>query len=221
VLLLSGQAGAADLSMPLKAAPPVPLFSWTGFYVGADVGYAWGKDSTTEYFVGTNTFTGFKWNYHANSLVGGAFAGGNYQIGNFVLGLEGDLEAARNSGGFYDPPGAGTTLLDVQGSFRGRAGFAFDKTLFYGTGGLALANISHTYTNLITGISETTSGLRTGWTVGGGVEMAVTNHVLVRAEYRYTDYGTYRYDSVTSFPGLSGEQRPRFDTVRVGVAYKF
>jgi outer membrane immunogenic protein len=221
VVVLANSANAADLPIAMKAPPPVPGFSWTGFYVGADVGYAWGKDSTSEYFTGTNTFTGFKWNYNANSFVGGLYAGGNYQSGNFVLGLESDIEAAGNRGGFFDPPGSGDTRVDWQGSFRGRAGFAFDKALFYGTGGLAFANISHTYTNLITGISETTAGVRTGWTAGGGVEVALTHNILARAEYRYTDFGSYRYDSILSFPGLTGEQRPRFDTVRVGVAYKF
>lgn len=220
-LTLSGTANAADLRLPYKAQAPVPAFSWAGAYVGVDAGYAWGRDTTTEYFTGTDVFTGFQWNYKASSFVGGLFAGGNYQIGSFVLGAEADVEGTRIRGGFYDPPGAGTTELDWQGSFRGRAGFAFDKALFYGTGGLAFANISHTYTNLVTGVAETTSGIRTGWTAGAGVEVALTRNILARAEYRYTDYGSYRYDSLTAFPGLTGEQRPRFDTARVGVAYKF
>jgi outer membrane immunogenic protein len=87
--------------------------------------------------------------------------------------------------------------------------------------GIAFGNISHTYSNLITGISETTSDTRTGWTAGGGVEFALTPNILARAEYRYTDFGIYRYDSVTSFPGLTGQQEPRFNTARLGAAYKF
>jgi len=220
-LVLGGSANAADLSMPFKAPPPPPAFSWTGFYIGADVGYTWGKDHTTEYFTATQAFTGFQWDYKANSFLGGVFAGGNYQIGGFVLGAEGDIEALRVKGGFYDPPGAGDTRMDWQGSFRGRAGFAVSKALIYGTAGIAFGNISHTYTNLITDISETTSDTRTGWTAGGGVEIALTPNILARAEYRYTDFGTYRYDSVTSFAGLTGQQEPRFSTVRVGAAYKF
>ena len=86
--------------------------------------------------------------------------------------------------------------------------------MFYGTGGLAFADISHTYTNLLTGIAETTSGLRTGWTAGAGIEVALMPNLLGRVEYRYTDYGPYRYDSVTSFPGLTGQQEPRFGTAR-------
>ena len=77
------------------------------------------------------------------------------------------------------------------------------------------------FTNLITGVPEATASLRTGWTAGAGVEVALTPKLLARVEYRYTDYGPYRYDSVTSFPGFTGQQEPRFSTIRVGAAYKF
>src|ERR1700676_2144722 len=52
--LFAGSASAADLAMPMKAPPPLPVFCWTGFYIGADVGYAWVKDSPTEYLTATN-----------------------------------------------------------------------------------------------------------------------------------------------------------------------
>lgn len=223
VALLGGPAAAADFAMPVKAPVPLAVFCWTGFYLGADVGYAWGKDTTTEFLTASNTFTGFNPTYNINSAVGGLYAGYNYQISSAVLGIESDIDAAHLHGGFYDPTigGAGTTQLDWQGSLRGRLGFAVDKTLFYGTGGLAFGDIAHTYTNLVTGVAETTSGIRTGWTAGGGVEVAVTPNLLARAEYRYTEYGSYRYDSVTSFPGFTGQQQPRFSSVRVGAAYKF
>jgi outer membrane immunogenic protein len=222
-LILSTPVNAADLSMLFKAPPPVPAFSWTGFYIGAEVGYAWGKDTTTEYLTATNTFTGFNPSYNVHSAVGGLYGGYNYQIGSVVLGIESDIEAANINGGFTAPAvgGAGTTRLDWQGSLRGRLGFTADKVLFYGTGGLAFADISHTYTNLITGVPETTASLRTGWTAGAGVEVALTPKLLARVEYRFTDYGPYRYDSATSFPGFTGQQEPRFSTIRVGAAYKF
>jgi outer membrane immunogenic protein len=222
-LILAAPANAADLGYPVKASPLVRVFSWTGFYVGADIGYAWGRDSTTEYFTATNTLTGLKWDYDLKGVTGGLFAGGNYQTGPLVLGVEADIELADIKGGFNDPAlgGAGNTRIDWQGSVRGRLGFAADKALFYGTGGLAYANISHTYNNLVAGTAETTAGVRTGWTAGAGVEMAVTQNILVRAEYRYTDFGKYRFDSVVTFPGLTGQQEPTFSTVRVGAAYKF
>jgi outer membrane immunogenic protein len=223
VLASAGSAGAADLKLPAKAPPWSPIFSWTGFYAGAGVGYAWGRDTTTEYLTGTNIFTGLKWDYAPKGAVGGLYAGGNYQTGAIVFGLETDIELARIESGFHDPAagGAGNTKIDWQGSLRGRLGFAADKALFYGTGGLAYADISHTYKNLVAGSTETTTGIRTGWTAGAGVEVAMTQNFLVRAEYRYTDFGDYRFDSVVTFPGLTGQQAPRLSTVRVGAAYKF
>src|SRR5664279_5856293 len=223
-LSLLGPASAADLGMRVKAPPlPLPIFSWTGFYLGGDVGYAWGRDTTTEYFTGTNTLTGLRWDYAPKGAIGGLFAGANYQVSAIVMGVETDIELANINGGFNDPAlgGAGNTKIDWQGSLRGRLGFAVDKALFYGTGGLAYADISHTYRNLAAGSSETTSGVRTGWTAGAGVEVAVTQNFLVRAEYRYTDFGSYRYPSVITFPGLTGQQEPRLNAVRVGAAYKF
>jgi outer membrane immunogenic protein len=219
---LSGSGQAADLRMPVQA-PPQQLFTWTGFYIGADLGWSWGNDTTTEYSRGTNNFTGLLWNYKPSGVTGGAYAGANYQIGTVVLGVESDIEATGIDGGFYDVAkgGAGNTRVDWQGSFRGRLGFAFDKVLFYGTGGLAFADISHTYTDLAPGTSETTSALRTGWTAGAGVEAAFTEHLLVRAEYRYSEFGSYRYDPSLIFTSLTGQQQPTFNTVRVGAAYKF
>lgn len=225
LLLGLGAANAADLSIPYKAAPfmPAPAFSWSGFYLGGAVGYAWGNDHLLEYFTVNNAFTGFEQRYSPSGALGGIFGGGNYQFGHTVIGVEGDIEAANLRGGWSDPlvGGAGDTVLKWQGSVRGRLGYAADSILLYGTGGVAFGNVSHTYTNQLTGIAETTSSMRTGWTAGAGIEYAVTHNMLLRAEYRYTDYGLSRYDSVTSFPGLSGTQNLRFNTVRVGAAVKF
>jgi outer membrane immunogenic protein len=222
-LVQTAPARAADFAAPMT--PPVfsQVFSWTGFYIGAEAGYAWGKDTTTEYLTASNTFTGFDPTYKVSSAVGGAYAGYNYQIGWAVLGVESDIEAANLRGGFLDTTvgGSGTTQLNWQGSLRGRAGFTAGQMMFYGTGGLAFAEIDHTYTNLITGTAETNSGLRTGWTAGAGVEISVMPNLLARVEYRYTDYGPYRYNSITAFPGFSGVQEPRFGAVRIGAAYKF
>jgi hypothetical protein len=74
-LMLSSLANAADLGPPVKAVAPFPVYSWTGVYVGADVGYAWGHDGTTEYLTGTNVLTGLKWDYAPRGAVGGLFAG--------------------------------------------------------------------------------------------------------------------------------------------------
>src|ERR1700682_2342230 len=154
--------------MPFKAPPPAPAFSWTGFYIGAEVGYAWGKDTTTEYLTAANTFTGFNPSYNVHSAVGRLYGGYNYQIGSAALGIESDIEAANINGGFTAPA----------------VGLTADKVSFYGTGGLASQTSVTPFTNLITGVPEATASLRTGWTAGGGVE-ALTSKLLARVEYRY------------------------------------
>jgi outer membrane immunogenic protein len=212
----------ADLPV-YKALPSAlpAIYSWTGFYIGGQIGYAWGHDHTVETLTSSGAPTGLEWRYDLNHIVGGGFLGANYQAGLVVLGLEADLEAAGNEGGFYDPPGAGDTHVKWQGTVRGRIGLAAGRALFYATGGLAYADISHTYTQVVTPISETTAGIRLGWTAGAGVEYALTERLLTRVEYRYTDYGSYKYDSVLAFPGLTGQQEPVMSTLRVGLAYKF
>ena len=223
--LFTGPASAADLAQPFRApAPSVPLtFSWTGFYIGGDVGYARGYDSTAEYLTVGNIFTGFYPHYDINGGLGGLYAGYNYQFGMALLGIESDIELANLNGGFVDQGvgGAGTTHLDWQGSLRGRLGFTVDRVLFYGTGGLAFADVNHLYTNLLTGVAENNAGFRTGWTAGAGIEVAVLPNLLARIEYRYTDYGPYNFNSLTAFPGFSGVQEPRFSALRIGAAYKF
>src|SRR5450830_1708577 len=111
-------AGAADLSIPYKALPPAPnpAFSWSGFYLGADVGYSWGRDHLVEYFTATNVFTGFEQKYNPNGVSGGVYAGANYQFGSTVLGFEADFEPTRITGGWSDPlvGGAGDTSINWQ-----------------------------------------------------------------------------------------------------------
>jgi outer membrane immunogenic protein len=223
LVAVSAPGAAADLAYATKAPALAPVWTWTGLYLGADIGWARGRDSTAEYFTGTNTLTGLKWDYQPTGVLGGLYAGANYQFESAVLGIEGDVEATGLHGGFNDPAlgGAGDTKVRWQGSLRGRLGLAADKVLFYGTGGLAFADISHTYQNLGTATTETSAAMRLGWTAGAGVEVVATPNWLLRVEYRYSDYGKYRYDALVTFPGLTGEQQPVFNAVRVGAAYRF
>ncbi len=222
--LAGSGAQAADL-LVRKSPPPLIVtqpFTWTGFYIGGQIGYAWGSDRTTEFFTQTGAPTGLTWAYSPDGVVGGVHAGFNYQFSSFVVGLEGDIEAANIHGGFVDPGGAGTTHVDVQGSVRGRLGYAFDRFMLYGTGGVAIANLKNRYTNPVGPLVENVTNTRTGWTVGGGLEYAFTNAITARVEYRYSDFGNYRHASTIAFPGiLTGEQEPSFHTVRLGVSYKF
>jgi len=212
------QVFAADL--PARRSPPpfypsaLP-FTWTGFYIGGQIGYEFGSDSILAPGL-------FSVHHSPNGVVGGAHVGYNYQINQFVLGLEGDVNGSSYSGSVYNIV-LGTTLSSrapVDGSVRGRLGYAFDRTLIYATGGVAFASICHGYLGsaLVPG-SATLTDSRVGWTVGGGVEYAVTQNWSLRAEYRYTDYG-----NISDFPGTVVLPRIHHETdnrVQAGFSYKF
>jgi len=216
ILVLLGQAQAADL--PSRAAPPVfippPLFTWTGLYAGAHVGYASAHDrfnlTTIPAMAGDSP----------SGVIGGIHVGYNYQANQFVAGIEGDVDGTSASQSAFDPV-TGTTLgtrIPVEGSIRGRAGFAFDRTLFYATGGAAFADLRNSFSGGITPFYSTSSG-RVGWTAGGGVEYAVTNNWSVRGEYRYSDFG---HQTIAIAPAaVPVDSHATEHAVRVGFSYKF
>jgi outer membrane immunogenic protein len=220
VAAVSGSAFAADL--PSREAPPVyvpppPFFTWTGAYIGGQVGYEFGRSTSSLEPTG-----GSVGDYSPNGVVGGAHIGYNYQISQFVIGLEGDVNGSsyRGNSGFGNV-GVDATRTDIDGSVRGRVGWAWDRTLFYATGGAAFAPEHHSFTSL-DGAVDSTSPTRVGWTVGGGVEYAITNNWSLRAEYRYTDYG---HTTNVLFNGTGGAFAVRsHDTdnrVQAGFSYKF
>lgn len=190
-LLVTAPVFAADLNEPIPAAPyaaPVATgFDWTGAYVGANVGYTWANKPE-------NTVKG------ADDVVGGVFGGYNYQMPNRVV-IGGEGEVAY---GGSDPLATWTTAV------RGRAGYAFDNLLVYGTvGGLVGQGEMK-----VGGASDTRTHV--GYQVGGGIEAALTTNITARAEYLYTDTNNRNY-------GINGGTEGNLDgnAVRVGVAYKF
>jgi outer membrane immunogenic protein len=232
-LLLTAMAGgalAADLRVPVKAPvapPPAFAMNWTGFYLGAQAGYSWGKDDVCQYFGGVLAAASCR-DLGANSFVGGVHAGYNVQFGQIVLGLEADVEAARRhesaswggvNGYSYE------TRSNWQASLRGRAGYAFERALIYLTGGAAFAPRKHAYTALQDAVTINFSSHRTGWTLGGGLEYAFAGNWTARAEYRFTDWGTITDvapNGITPrFDGVSFRHEPSDHTVRVGLSYLF
>ena len=219
-------ASAADLPTKgpyYKAPMAAPAFSWTGFYLGGDVGYGWGRSSGT----GTDS-AGLgltPYDYDTNGVIGGGFLGYNYQINQFVVGVEADWQAADlkgNSGSFTNPGATYTFSTNVNnyGSLRGRLGYAVDRWLVFATGGWAWGYASTSFAFTGTPPFSTNSGNRSGWTGGGGVEYAITNNWLARLEYRYTDLGSRAYVDVPNDSADTGN-RITVNDVRLGVAYKF
>ena len=218
VLAVTAAVHAADLPMrsapPAYAPPPPPVFTWTGAYVGGQVGYEFGRDSS--YVPGI--FPGVS--SSPSGIVGGAHVGYNYQMGMFVAGLEGDVNGSNYHGGVFNGfTGTGdNSRIGIDGSVRGRVGVAFDRALIYATGGAAFASLQDSYVGPGGAFSQFNHS-PVGWTVGGGLEYAITNNWSIRAEYRYTDYGR-----VTDSPAglaLPVVHHETDNRVQAGFSYKF
>jgi outer membrane immunogenic protein len=224
-IAIAGSASAADLRPPPVYLPPPPIFTWSGIYIGGQVGYAWGSDPIDE--VDTVFDHNAFFNDKPNGVIGGAHLGYNLQIAQWVVGLEGSvdgtsLHGTRTSAGPL--PVTMSTRPDVQGSIRGRVGVAFDRVLIYGTGGAAFSGITNNYSlGFPSFLSESDTKTRTGWTVGGGLEYAVTNNWSIRAEYRYSDFGRspdFPFSSIT-FGNVSFTHHLTESQVQAGFSYKF
>lgn len=228
VLAFAGSAFAADLpSINGPSIYPPPAFTWTGLYVGGQLGYEWGTSSRTSYnAAGANL--GSDPTIDSSGIIGGAHVGYNYQIGPLVAGLEVEADGDSYTGSGLNNAGTITASggNSIEGSVRGRVGVAWDRALLYATGGLALASESVTVTNLASGATDSFANGLVGWTVGGGIEYAIDNNWSVSAEYRYTDFGdvsrllTNTTATVRGGPDttISHETDNR---VQIGFSYKF
>src|ERR1039458_2079568 len=200
ICVLPFAASAADL--PVKApyspvAVAVP-FTWTGFYVGGSAGLI-SQNTTGTDINGLWDSPGDTYGVPGYSGLFGINVGYNYQLSNnIVLGLEADIAWAglNNTSTNFDITGTGFSVsskLSSLGTVRGRIGYAFDRALVCATGGFAFGHVENA-TAILRGdpayYNVSTSGTQTGWTVGGGLEYAVTNNWTVRAETLYVDLGT-------------------------------
>jgi outer membrane immunogenic protein len=186
---------AADLPYgshaPYTVNQPLNMYSWAGPYLGGNLGWAWGS-------VDNNVTS-------PSGFVGGVQAGYNFQTGPWVFGIEGDIQATGASDTFapwkFSNPWFGTV--------RGRAGYAWNNILFYGTGGLAFGELSgQTF-----GLSETHTNA--GWTVGVGAEFGFAPHWSAKAEYLFIDLNDNNF-TITGLPNGY-----RAGLLRAGVNYHF
>ena len=174
---MAGSAVAADL--PAREASPAPapvftVFSWTGVYVGAHLGYAHGESRWRSPFAGAAFATP-----KPAGIFGGGQIGYNHQIGSIVLGLEGDLSTGvRDTSRWSNPAFRARASTQYLGSVRARAGYAVDRALCYVTGGVGFADWKY---RTIT-FGRRIGGNNVGWTLGAGVEYAVTKNWSVKAE---------------------------------------
>jgi outer membrane immunogenic protein len=215
--------------------------SWSGFYLGANVGAAWTDIDASFANVPGPVVGGGDGTYSLDGtgFIGGLHAGFNWQSQQLVLGLEGDISWLGANGesaavtispvlfpGFSETLSAETNWIAM---LRARIGWAFTPSLMaYLTGGFAWGDVDVGYTAALTGAGASTfsasdSSTNTGWTIGGGLEWALTRNWLVRAEYLYVDLGSTTL--TTPANATSGATSTRFehnaDILRAGISYKF
>ena len=192
--LIATPAAAADFygKAPAFAAAPFSGHNWNGFYVGVNLGYQWGK---------VTNWGGAE----QHGVMGGGQAGYNWQFGQYVFGVEADLQGSGAEGTFaaykFSNPWFGTV--------RGRAGFAMNNVLLYVTGGLAYGGGRVEFA----GFSETQTHI--GWTIGGGVEVGLTPNWSAKAEYLYVRLDDRSYVLTGVNNGFSS------NVFRLGVNYRF
>ncbi|HLH10287.1 MAG TPA: outer membrane protein [Methylovirgula sp.] len=228
----SSAALAADLPTtkgpPVFTPPPTPIFTWTGFYIGGQVGYAFGN-SNANYAVTGNGPVVTSTSFHRDGVIGGGHAGYNWQFGgpqSFVIGIEGDINGTSANGsvpvagvGAFPGGTAGARSL-LEGSIRGRVGYAFDRVLIYGTGGVAFADFKNSYATAIGLDNPYHSSV--GWTVGGGIEYAIDSNWSVRAEYRYSDFTRYSENLINSTgTAFDGRYHETEQQAQAGFSYRF
>jgi outer membrane immunogenic protein len=233
---------------PPPAVAPAPIYSWTGFYVGLNAGYSVGRDPFNQQFFGPGNPIVSSSVDSRVSPQGGLFggqAGYNFQTGNVVFGLEGDIQWADQhdkagcgiecetflTSGLTETFGTAEQRIKWFGTLRGRLGWANEDWLLYITGGGAWAGIDATTATLnpfmiIPGaFSNTTGFTKGGWVIGGGAEVRIFGPWSAKIEYLYMDLGSISDTLV--IPGavptttLTTNSSIHDNIIRGGINYKF
>jgi outer membrane immunogenic protein len=239
-------ANAADLRPTVMKAPPAPVYyNWTGFYLGANLGGSWGRESH-ETFDGTAGVFEAAGTNHPDGVIGGGQIGYNWQFAPWfgwgtgtVLGIEADFQGSsqRSTMGvaFSDPrfgpvsfAGSDEDKLEWFGTVRGRAGIAFDRVLWYTTGGWAYGErkidgplTSSNAAGVIASTAFSNSNSMDGWTVGGGVEWAFWGNWTAKFEYLYIDFSSPHDVAIPGGPFVITSGHFIDNIARAGVNYKF
>jgi outer membrane immunogenic protein len=235
LLVTSMVANAADVrARPAPYAPPPPVyapppFSWTGFYLGGNIGGAWANRDVLDPVLGVNFNNG-----NSNGVfIGGGQLGYNWQVNYFVLGFEWDFDGAanNNNSGTVFIPRVGTIQVTSNNrwitTLAARFGVTNGPWLFYGkAGGGWVGSDDFTITNLTTGGSITGSNnSNSGWLVGVGIEWAFAPNWSAKVEYNFLGLDDRRFIAPVGFLFLTGdpfiERNRDIQMVKVGINYRF
>jgi outer membrane immunogenic protein len=204
---LAAPAQAADMAMPVKAPAPPIVWNWTEFYFGVHIGYAEGDTSWCTAALVACAADKTSMNPYGYAI-GGQF-GGRWQINNFVIGAEYQLDGmAINqmvpSSPAVDPVGTRYSAFNNLQSLTGQAGIvAWDRTLLYGKGGWALTRVNFDASDGALDLSTPTWKWVDGWTAGGGLEYMLWTHVSIGVEYDYYRFNIGNYTNILNNAGTA------------------
>jgi outer membrane immunogenic protein len=212
---------AADLPPPSLPAT-LPVYNWTGFYLGINGGFGTGNSNWSDGPIGT---TG---SFPTSGFLIGGTLGINYQIGEYVFGIEGDgdwTDLHGNSGStcgavsaVVTPPVSCETQSQWLATVRGRVGYAFDRILLYGTAGAAFGNIQ----SGLNPPSTFDSTVEAGWTVGAGLEFAFAQNWTAKIEYLFVELLNGSCTTIGNCGGAAGSIVGfNENIIRAGVNFKF
>ena len=227
-LAFSQMAFAADLSRPAYQPPPppilapTPVYNWTGFYVGGNLGGAWGNVEVTDVTKGATISP------DSSGFAGGGQVGFDYQMGSWVVGIRNVIDGTNLSKSvtYAGPTFAGTINGNTNwfDALTGRVGYLVQPNLLvYAQGGAAWAQWNVTFNNGAGVQVGELSGSKTGWTAGAGVEWMFVPHWSAFLEYNYMGFGTFSSAVATCIGATCGTFSGKADlqNVLVGVNYKF
>jgi outer membrane immunogenic protein len=229
--MLTGAATAADLGARPRPAytpppPPVPVFTWTGCYVGGNVGGGWASKSANDVAGAVTGVAGADLGTHtASGVIGGGQVGCDYQAGIWVFGVQGMFDASGMQGSNTQPSGllVNNTNIPWLATATGRIGVtAAPAVLVYAKGGGTWVRDNFSLTAAGTTVA-TANNTPSGWTAGGGVEWAFAGNWTAFAEYNYLDFGT---PGVNFTPSPGGATFPinikqNINSFMVGINYRF
>ena len=224
LIALASPACAGGLDIPDQRQ----TLSWTGCHAGGHAGGLWSRQHWVNQTQGGDFFGASLGGHDQDGFIGGVQAGCDYETGGgFVVGFEGSYAwtdasgshaSARETGVFYHSD------VDSLASVTGRVGYAFDRLLGYVEGGGAWQRDDYWATTLILGTAYRASDTRSGWTIGGGGEYALTDHLSAFVEYSHYDFGDPK---IGLTPQIGGLRRAAVDldettnVVRAGLNLRF
>jgi outer membrane immunogenic protein len=231
--LFGGSASAADLARPapvyMPPPPMVAVFTWTGCYVGGNVGGVWATRDWTNQTLGSPAFGADLGSTTASGAIGGVQAGCNYQVGGWVFGLQGDYDwsnANQTNTPVLFAPITTYSKLKSLASVTGRVGYAWDRFLGYVKAGGAWEQSD--YSLIVAGLTgATVSETRGGWTVGVGGEYAFLNWLTGFIEYDFYGFGDNSNAFVCTVPGCgipavaTANIKTNVNVLKVGLNFKF